>query len=111
MFAVERIALTQQCLLRAARLESGLFTSCLNDMYDPKPTVTTPSTVSKPSAQNYPVAVASWPAFRALQIPPPLAKRTQFRHNLNKANGLSPSSPRHPQSPGPPTPPPGAALN
>jgi hypothetical protein len=30
-FAVERIALTQQAMLRAARLEAGLFTSCLNE--------------------------------------------------------------------------------
>src|SRR5881628_642444 len=29
-FALERVALTQQALLRAARLESGLFTSCLD---------------------------------------------------------------------------------
>src|ERR1017187_6061372 len=29
LFAIERIALTQQALLRAARLESGLFTTCL----------------------------------------------------------------------------------
>ena len=29
LFALERIALTQQALLRAARLESGLFTTCL----------------------------------------------------------------------------------
>ena len=30
LFALERIALAQQALLRAARLESGLFTTCLN---------------------------------------------------------------------------------
>ena len=30
-FAVERIALAQQSMLRAARLEAGLFTSCLSD--------------------------------------------------------------------------------
>jgi hypothetical protein len=35
IFAVERIALAQQSLLRAARLESGLFTNCLNDSFDP----------------------------------------------------------------------------
>ena len=35
LFAVERIALAQQALLRAARLEAGLFTSCLNDVLDP----------------------------------------------------------------------------
>ena len=34
MFAVERIAITQQGLLRAARLEAGFFTSCLNEMVD-----------------------------------------------------------------------------
>ncbi|MBV9503405.1 MAG: hypothetical protein JO323_00215 [Acidobacteriia bacterium] len=30
-FAIERIALAQQSMLRAARLEAGLFTSCLSD--------------------------------------------------------------------------------
>jgi hypothetical protein len=34
LFAVERIALAQQALLRAARLESGLFTTCLNETLD-----------------------------------------------------------------------------
>ncbi len=34
LFAVERIALAQQALLRAARLESGLFTTCLNQALD-----------------------------------------------------------------------------
>ena len=35
LVAIERIALAQQTLLRAARLETGLFTSCLNDAIDP----------------------------------------------------------------------------
>src|ERR1039457_2173132 len=35
LFAIERIALAQQTILRAARLESGLFTTCLNSCYDP----------------------------------------------------------------------------
>src|ERR1017187_4301526 len=35
LFALERIALAQHALLRAARLESGLFTTCLNSCYDP----------------------------------------------------------------------------
>jgi len=30
LFALERVALTQQALLRASRLESGLFTNCLD---------------------------------------------------------------------------------
>src|SRR5580700_6455853 len=30
LFALERMALTQQAMLRAARLESGLFTTCLD---------------------------------------------------------------------------------
>ncbi len=34
LFALERIALAQQALLRAARLESGLFTTCLNQALD-----------------------------------------------------------------------------
>jgi hypothetical protein len=35
LFALERIALAQQALLRAARLETGLFTACLNQALDP----------------------------------------------------------------------------
>ena len=34
LFAVERIALAQQALLRAACLEAGLFTACLNEVLD-----------------------------------------------------------------------------
>ena len=34
LFAVERIALAQQALLRAERLESGLFSACLNETLD-----------------------------------------------------------------------------
>lgn len=34
LFALERVALTQQTLLRAARLESGLFTTCLDQALD-----------------------------------------------------------------------------
>jgi hypothetical protein len=34
LFALERIALAQQAILRAARLESGLFTTCLNESLD-----------------------------------------------------------------------------
>jgi len=34
LFAIERIALAQQAILRIARLESGLLTSCLNDALD-----------------------------------------------------------------------------
>ena len=41
LFAIERLALTQQAILRAARLESGLFTTCLNEPLEPsgKPVV------------------------------------------------------------------------
>src|SRR5438874_13705061 len=34
LFALERMALTQQAMLRAARLESGLFTTCLDIALD-----------------------------------------------------------------------------
>ena len=34
LFAIERIALAQQAILRAARLETGLFTTCLNETLD-----------------------------------------------------------------------------
>jgi hypothetical protein len=34
LFALERVALAQQTLLRAARLESGLFTTCLDQALD-----------------------------------------------------------------------------
>jgi hypothetical protein len=35
LFALERVALAQQALLRAARLETGLFTATLNETCDP----------------------------------------------------------------------------
>jgi hypothetical protein len=35
LFALERVALAQQALLRAARLEAGLFTTSLNETCDP----------------------------------------------------------------------------
>ena len=34
LFAIERVALAQHALLRCARLESGLFTTCLNEALD-----------------------------------------------------------------------------
>jgi hypothetical protein len=34
LFALERVALAQQTILRAARLEAGLFTTCLNEAFD-----------------------------------------------------------------------------
>jgi hypothetical protein len=34
LFALERMAIAQQAILRAARLESGLFTTCLNETLD-----------------------------------------------------------------------------
>ena len=34
LFALERVALAQQAILRAARLESGFFTNCLNEFFD-----------------------------------------------------------------------------
>jgi hypothetical protein len=35
LFALERMAIAQQTLLRAARLEAGLFTTCLNEALSP----------------------------------------------------------------------------
>src|SRR5712692_5853728 len=35
LFAIERIALSQHAILRAARLEAGLFTTCLSEALDP----------------------------------------------------------------------------
>jgi hypothetical protein len=34
LFALERIALAQQAILRAARLEAGFLTTCLNESFD-----------------------------------------------------------------------------
>jgi hypothetical protein len=34
LFALQRMAISQQAILRAARLESGLFTTCLNETLD-----------------------------------------------------------------------------
>jgi hypothetical protein len=42
LFAIERIALAQQVVLRTARLESGLFTTCLNQALDPSAAQTPP---------------------------------------------------------------------
>ena len=44
LFAVERMALAQQSILRAARLEAGLFTACLDQALDHSgnPIITTP---------------------------------------------------------------------
>lgn len=36
LFALERMALAQQSILRAARLEAGLFTTCLNETLSPR---------------------------------------------------------------------------
>jgi hypothetical protein len=36
LFALERMALCQQAILRAARLEAGLFTSCMNESFGPE---------------------------------------------------------------------------
>lgn len=38
LFAIERIALAQQVVLRATRIETGLFTTCLNQALDPSGT-------------------------------------------------------------------------
>jgi len=35
LFALERMALAQQTILRGARLEAGLFTTCLNEAFAP----------------------------------------------------------------------------
>ena len=36
LFALERMAIFQQAMLRASRLESGLFTSCMNESFGPE---------------------------------------------------------------------------
>jgi hypothetical protein len=41
-FAIERLALAQQSILRAARLEAGFFTNCLNESYDTNGSATLP---------------------------------------------------------------------
>lgn len=38
LFAIERIAIAQHVLLRAARLESGVFTVCMNNALNPPAT-------------------------------------------------------------------------
>ncbi|MGD0497035.1 MAG: hypothetical protein ABSC23_01225 [Bryobacteraceae bacterium] len=40
LFAIERMALAQQAILRAARLEAGLFTTCLNQALEPSASAT-----------------------------------------------------------------------
>jgi hypothetical protein len=62
LFAVERIALAQQSILRAARLEAGIGTNCLNEAFDGggRPNVTLSSLlinkdneITKPQNRNY----------------------------------------------------------
>ena len=62
LFAVERIALAQQSILRAARLEAGTGTNCLNEAFDGggRPSVTMSSLlvnkdneITKPQNRNY----------------------------------------------------------
>ena len=52
LFALERMALTQQAMLRAARLESGFFTSCLDAALDGQtsPAMATYRSISKSPA-------------------------------------------------------------
>ena len=62
LFAVERIALAQQSILRAARLEAGTGTNCLNEAFDGggRPSVTMSSLlinenneITRPQNRNY----------------------------------------------------------
>ena len=36
LFALERMAMSQQDILRAARLQSGMFSSCMNESFGPQ---------------------------------------------------------------------------
>jgi hypothetical protein len=42
LFALERMAIARQAMLRAARLESGLFTSCINESFGSEGSPTLP---------------------------------------------------------------------
>jgi hypothetical protein len=84
LFALERMALTQQTMLRAARLESGLFTTCLDMALDPNGNPLTPMSpdlvgdieITRAQNRNYALADGfhrtvrqdnSWPLFLRYQ--------------------------------------------
>src|ERR1017187_2984976 len=68
LFAVERIALAQQALLRAARLEAGLFTASLNEVLDlrDRPAIMTDPDliceieVTRPQTRNFLLGEGFW---------------------------------------------------
>jgi len=78
LFAVERIALTQQAMLRAARLEAGLFTSCLNEAF---------GLPDLPLAEMHPDLLANISVLRAQNRNFLLAEG--FQHSAAKSNALS----------------------
>jgi hypothetical protein len=77
-FAVERIALTQQAMLRAARLEAGLFTSCLNEAC---------GLTDIPRVQIDPILLADIEVARVQNRNFVLAEG--FQHSAAKSNALS----------------------
>jgi hypothetical protein len=102
LFALERMALTQQAMLRAARLESGLFTTCLDAALDGTGQPFTPMTpelagngdieITRAQNRNYALADGfhrivqqgnSWSLF--------LRYQAQAERHYRRAGGIHPS--------------------
>jgi hypothetical protein len=122
LFAVERIALAQQTLLRAARLEAGLFTTCLNAVLDPSgqpfipmsPELVGDGDIETTRAQNRNYALAesfqrtaksdnTWSLFLRYQAQSERLYRRAVE-DLERLQALRPNLPNEPISPGQPEP-------
>jgi hypothetical protein len=120
--AIERIALAQQSLLRAARLEAGLFTTCLNEFLDSSgqpffpmsPELVGDGDIETTRAQNRNYALAegfqrmakaanTWSLFLRYQAQSERLYRRAVEE-LERLQALRPNLPNEPISPGQPEP-------
>jgi hypothetical protein len=69
LYAIERIAITQQAMNRAARLEAGTFTTCLNDVLNLRER---PLMEMDPAGQKLPAGRRIPPQRRQIQRHPPV---------------------------------------
>ncbi len=122
LFAIERIALAQQSVLRAARLEAGLFTTCLNEVLDSSgqpffpmsPELVGDGDIQTTRAQNRNYALAegfqrmaktanTWSLFLRYQAQSERLYRRAVE-DLERLQALRPNLPNEPVSPGLPEP-------
>jgi hypothetical protein len=119
LFAIERIALTQQSLLRTARLEAGLFTTCLNEVLDSSGQPFFPMSpelvgdgdieITREQNRNYALAEGfqrmakaanTWSLFLRYQAQSERLYRRAVE-DLERLQALRPNLPNEPVSPGP----------